>query len=117
MITLPTLSEFDPATSQEGSLDPLGLNPISEALGVALAPGVRERQHNPRYLTLMMAGSSLCKDFDPDKVALDEVSAPWQVYEWHVVEGLVRSSKAGLDPKNLPGVNKTQRVLKEGRHL
>lgn len=47
---LPFLSQFDPPEQAEGSLDPLGLYAIADALGVRLAPGVRERQSKPRGL-------------------------------------------------------------------
>jgi hypothetical protein len=49
----PLLSEADPKQSQEGSIDPLGTYPIADALAVRLAPGVRERQSRPRFLTAM----------------------------------------------------------------
>ncbi len=39
-----SLSEYDPPLTSEGSIDPLGLYPIADALGVRLVPGVRERQ-------------------------------------------------------------------------
>lgn len=57
---LPFLSQFDPPEQAEGSLDPLGLYAIADALGVRLAPGVRERQTKPRYLTLALVGMAAC---------------------------------------------------------
>lgn len=114
---LPTLSAYDPAVTTEGSLDPLGLSLTAEALGNALAPGIRERQHNPRFLTIMAVGNALCQDFDADMIAVDGKSRPWQVYEWYVVEGLVRASRSGAPVENLPGISKTGRVLRDGLHL
>jgi len=39
----PLLSEKDEAESSEGGIDPLGTEPLADALAVRLAPGVRER--------------------------------------------------------------------------
>ena len=40
---LPHLSEHDPREISEGTIDPLGLYSIADALGTKLAPGIRER--------------------------------------------------------------------------
>ena len=47
----PFLTEEDPAPSDAGTLDPLGLYAIADALAVRLVPGVRERQKHPRSVT------------------------------------------------------------------
>lgn len=49
--TLPYLSQYDPISSNESAIYPLGVNIIAETLVTKLAPGVRERRVNPRYLT------------------------------------------------------------------
>ena len=49
---LPLLSANDPTTNSEGTLDPLGLYLIADALGIKLIPGIRERMTHPRFLTL-----------------------------------------------------------------
>jgi hypothetical protein len=49
----PQLSDRDDEESSEGGIDPLGTEPIAESLGVALSPGVRERQQHPRFVTAM----------------------------------------------------------------
>lgn len=59
---LPFLSQFDPPQQSEGSLDPLGLYSIADALGVRLAPGIRERQTTPRFLTLALVGMVACDE-------------------------------------------------------
>ena len=41
---MPFLSAKDPANSSEGTLDPLGLYQIADALGVKVIPGIRERE-------------------------------------------------------------------------
>jgi hypothetical protein len=79
---LPLLTEVDPTTSTEGSIDPLGLFAIADSLGVRLAPGVRERQAHPRFLTAIAVSCAVCSEFDEAVVAKDGVSPPWQVFEW-----------------------------------
>jgi hypothetical protein len=101
---LPFLSQFDPPEQSEGGLDPVGLYSIADALGVLLAPGVRERQSNPRYLTLALVGFAACGD---ELVAAGDKKQlpPWLVYEWIVVESLVRQLPA------LEGIPGRRKVL------
>jgi hypothetical protein len=103
---LPFLSQFDPPLQAEGSLDPLGLYSIADALAVRLAPGVRERQSKPRYLTLALVGMLACGD---DVVAEGEAKRlpAWLVYEWLLVEALVRR----LDGSALTGIPGRDKVL------
>jgi hypothetical protein len=135
MTAFPLLSEYDPGVSAEGSLDPLGLYGIADNLAVRMIPGVRERQQHPRFLTVMCVSLTVCSEFEEGLVAADRVSEPWQVFEWYVVEGLVRtlSSKKDLVPQagdkvvdlypgltkidhlhGLPGRNKTAKAIQEG---
>lgn len=88
---LPLLSEYDPVTSSEGGLDPLGLYSIADALAEKLVPAVRERQKHPRFLTAMTVAAEVCEALGDD-IAKDGVSPPWQVFEWYLVEGFVRSA-------------------------
>ena len=112
---MPLLSAADPAESSEGTIDPLGLYPLADELGVLLVPGVRERQSHPRFLTLMAVSMAVCQDFPEDTVARDGTSEPWLVFEWHLVEGLVRAT-AAEDAKmlvGLPGSQKAARAIGE----
>lgn len=84
-LRIPFLSEYDPATSAEGALDPLGLYAIADSLARRLVPGVRERMSRPRFLTTMAVGAFLTRGFDEGIVAKDGESEPSMVYEWHVV--------------------------------
>ena len=109
----PLLSEYDPAISSEGGLDPLGLYPIADALAEFLVPAVRERQKHPRFLTAMALGAELCKNFENDTVAADGISPPWQVFEWYVVEGMARTA---VDPEEIlgvPGTEKARQAIKD----
>ena len=106
----PFLSQFDPPEQAEGSLDPLGLYSIADALGVRLASGVRERQSKPRYLTLALVGMAACSDLrvaEGDKIRLPA----WLVYEWIVVESLVRELKGTPSLQGIPGRDKVQSTL------
>ncbi len=109
----PLLSEIDPKESQEGSIDPLGMYPIADALGIRLAPGVRERQSRPRFLTAMAVSLALCERFDEERVATDEVSEPWQVFEWYAVEGLVRTLGESGRLNRLPGTEKATDAIRD----
>lgn len=96
-IILPKLSEYDPIRSAEGAIDPLGLYVIADRLAIRLIPGIRERMSHPRFLTAMAVGTVILKDYDEDAVCADGQSLPYLIYEWHAVEGIVRTR--GDDPK------------------
>lgn len=113
MILAPLLSEKDLRDSSEGSIDPLGTYTIAEALATRLVPGVRERQRHPRFLTAMAVSLAVCSHCDDDIVASDGISPPWQVFEWYLVEGLVRT----LDKSRrtgLPGSAKVEAAIVDG---
>ena len=110
----PFLTESDPAFSSEGSLDPLGLYAIADSLAVRLVPGVRERQSHPRFLTAIAVSLVICSDFPEDFVSkADGVSEPWQVFEWYMVEGLVRTIKEDALLRGLPGRDKAARAIRD----
>jgi hypothetical protein len=108
----PLLSEADPATSTEGTIDPLGLFAIADSLAMRLAPGIRERQSHPRFLTAIAVSCAVCADFDEDVTAKDGISPPWQVFEWYMVEGLVRTLKGTDELRGLPGNEKASDSIK-----
>lgn len=108
---LPLLTEADPGTSSEGSIDPLGLYAIADSLGVRLAPGVRERQSHPRFLTAIAVSCAVCSEFDENLTAKDGVSPPWQVFEWYTVEGLVRTLRGTAEIRGLPGIDKASSAI------
>lgn len=114
---LPLLSEKDLKLSGEGSIDPLELYPIADSLATKMIPGIRERQRHPRFLTTIAVSLYLTASFEEDTLASDGVSAPWQVFEWYVVEGLVRQSNNGNELTGLPGIDKTRQAINSGLHL
>lgn len=63
---LPSLTAFDPETSSEGTLDPLGLYLIADQLASKLVPAVRERMQRIRFLTAMAVGAVLSEELEWD---------------------------------------------------
>jgi len=54
---MPLLSEADPAESAEGSIDPLGMYPIADALASRMVPGVQERPYLKGAWTFVFTAS------------------------------------------------------------
>jgi hypothetical protein len=65
----------------------------------------------------MAVGTVILRDYDEDVVCADGQSLPYLVYEWHAVEGIVRT--CGNDPSlsGLPGVLKARDCLNDRLHL
>jgi len=61
----------------------------------------------------MAVSLSLCSEIDEDLVASDGVSEPQQIFEWHVVEGLVRSTSEKKLLRGLPGQDKAATAIKD----
>jgi len=61
---LPSLTAFDPETSSEGTLDPLGLYLIADQLATKLVPAVRERMQRIRFLTVMAVWAVLTEELE-----------------------------------------------------
>ncbi len=113
----PLLTEYDPALRSEGSIDPLGLYAIADSLALRLVPGLRERMQHPRFLTATAVSLAVCSAFDVERVAADGTSEPWQVFEWYLVEGLVRTIKDEGQLRGLSGRSKAATALRYGEPL
>jgi hypothetical protein len=114
-VLVPLLTEKDDIESGEGGIDPLGTEPLADRLAGKLVPGVRERQRHPRFLTATAVSLSLCSEFEDEALASDGVSEPWLVWEWYLVEGLVRT--LGRTPDailGLPGREKAANAISGG---
>jgi hypothetical protein len=119
-MNIPSLSAYHTLENSQGTLDPLGTNSIADRLATRLVPGFRERMKHPRYLTAMAVGSVVCSQFDEDQVATDDVSSPWQVYEWHVTSALVKEFHSSADKDQLiglPGREKTTTAMQKNLPL
>ncbi|QDV25302.1 hypothetical protein [Aureliella helgolandensis] len=114
-VVLPSLTTFDPETSSEGALDPLGLYLIADQLATRLVPAVRERMQRIRFLTAMAVGAIVTEEFEPSSV--EESCAPWLVWEWLVVESLLRSPTIASELRGVPGTLVTKRALNSHKYL
>ncbi|MEJ7914350.1 MAG: hypothetical protein WKF70_14430 [Chitinophagaceae bacterium] len=118
-MNLPHLNSYHTIDAAQTTVDPLGLVSLSGKLSNRLTPGLRERMSHPRYLTAMAVGAIVCSAFDEDELATDEVTAPWQVYEWYVASSLVRRfEKEGAEQlSGMPGRQKTISAMRKSIHL
>ena len=111
----PKLTAYQTLENSQGTLDPLGLYSIADRLANYLAPGLRERMKHPRYLTAIAVGAVVCGEFGEDELAADEVSQPWQVYEWYVASALVKRYEDDIfQLRGLSGREKTMNAKKAG---
>ncbi len=88
-VALPQLTEEDPEVAGEGSIDPLGLAPLSELLGELLLPGITNRMRRPRLLTAMAVGAVATDGLEESIEPADGRSTPSVCFEWLVLEALV----------------------------
>jgi hypothetical protein len=114
-LVLPSLTVFDPETSSEGTLDPLGLYLIADQLATRLVPAVRERMQRIRFLTAMAVGAIITEEFESSSD--DDGCAPWLVWEWLVVESLLRSPNVAPELRGVPGTLVTKRALNSHKYL
>ncbi len=114
----PYLTQADPVTLSDGSLDPLGLYVIADRLALNLVPGFRERMSKPGFFKAIAAGSYICSHFH-SKYAEDQKTPAYLVYEWYVVQGLIKTYLKS-DPDQLvglPGREKTTNAYQTGEPL
>jgi len=113
--SLPFLTSYDPPGTSEGTLDPLGLYQIADQLAVQLVPAVRERMQRIRFLTAMTVGSLVTEGLEDDPRHRD--ASPGLVWEWLVVEALVREAGENGDVRGVPGTLVTRRALDQHGYL
>ena len=113
--TFPFLTSYDPPGTSEGTLDPLGLYQIADQLAVKLVPAVRERMQRIRFLTAMAVGARVTEGLEDDPRQRD--ASPYLVWEWLVVEAMIRA--VGDDSKiwGVPGTLVTRHALGEHGYL
>lgn len=112
---IPFLTTYDPRGIGEGSLDPLGLYQIADHLATQLVPAVRERMRRIRFLTAMAVGSLLTEDLDDEFRHRD--SSPYLVWEWLVVEALIRDERMDVSAGSVPGSRVTRTALAQHGYL
>ena len=110
-IKLPFMTLPHPVVSGEGALDPLGLASAGDALADWLVPGLRARMSRPRFLTAMAVSAAVCDGLE-NRIAKDEVTPAYQVFEWLLVEGFARvPAPARDDILRTPGIEKARIAL------
>src|SRR5687768_5943144 len=115
MSSFPFLTAYDPAGTSEGTLDPLGLNQIADQLAVQLVPAVRERMRRIRFLTAMALGALVTEGLEDDPSNRD--ASPYLVWEWFVVEAIVRQIADEKDLGGVPGRHMARRAIDQHGYL
>lgn len=113
--TFPFLTAYDPPGTSEGSLDPLGLYQIADQLAVMLVPAIRERMQRIRFLTAMAVGALVTEGMDDDPELRD--ASPYLVWEWLVVEAIVRTRGDDNLVWGVPGTHVAGRALNSHGYL
>ncbi len=114
-ITFPFLTNYDPPGSSEGALDPLGLYQIADQLAVQLVPAVRERMQRIRFLTAMAVGALAMEDLEDNPNQRD--ASPYLVWEWLVVEAIMREMGNNSSIWGVPGTLVTKNALARHGYL
>lgn len=112
---LPRLSAYDPGATGEGGLDPLGLSAVADRIADILAPGLRARMSQPRFVTLSAVGAIAYQTLSD--ITADEGKTTADIaFEWIVVEALIRNPGSGRTD-GVPGNHKAQRARAAGERL
>jgi len=115
MSMMPFLTTYDPAGSSEGTLDPLGLYQIADQLATRLVPAIRERMQRIRFLTVMAIGGLVTEGLDGDPEQPE--AHPFLVWEWLVVEAIIRAIHDDPGVWGVPGTLVTRRALADYGYL
>ncbi len=94
-VVLPSLTSLGPETSSEGTLDPLRLSLIADQVATRLVPAVRQRMQRIRFLSAMAGVAIVNLEFESSST--DDGYARLLVWEWLVVESLLRSSSVASE--------------------
>jgi hypothetical protein len=113
--SLPFLTSYDPSGTSEGTLDPLGLYQIADQLAIQLVPAVRERMQRIRFLTAMAVGALVTDQIEDDPRLRD--ASPYLIWEWLVVESMIRSKHDGSSLWGVPGTLVVRRALDQRGYI
>jgi hypothetical protein len=113
--SFPFLTSYDPPGTSEGALDPLGLYQIADHLAVQLVPAVRERMQRIRFLTAIAVGALVTEGLEDDSRQQD--ASPYLVWEWLVVEALIRRMGDNPSVWGVPGTQVAGRALDQQGYL
>ena len=115
-LTLPFVTDPDPDTMLEGSIDPLGLLGLAGHVADRLAPKIAARMARIRFLTAIAVCSSLVDE--PEEHTGADGTPVYLPFEWLLIESFVRRKPPGrLD--RVPGIDKARNRLASdpSRHL
>jgi hypothetical protein len=88
---------------------------IADQLAVQLVPAVRERMQRVRFLTAMAVGAFVTEGLEQDPKNRD--ASPYLVWEWLVVEALIRAMNDDPGVWGVPGTLVTRRALDQHGYL
>jgi hypothetical protein len=111
----PFMTAYDPPGTSEGTLDPMGLYQIADQLATLLVPAIRERMQRVRFLTAMAVGAIITEDLEDDGTQRD--ASPYLVWEWLVIEALVRKMREDEAIWGAPGTLLARRALDQHGYL
>jgi hypothetical protein len=119
MLQPPLASEFDPAESDETSIDPLGLATTYERLADQMLGNVTVRMTRIRLVTAIAVGAVVAETWDDGEVAKDEVSTADMVFEWLTLIAFVRPGRGGAEERlrRVGGMQKVKRALLAGNPI
>ena len=116
MLLPPLASEFDPAESDETSIDPLGLATTYERLADQMLGNVTVRMSRIRLVTAIGVGAVVAEAWGDGEVANDGVSAPDMIFEWLTIMAFVRHGRGEVQDhlRGVGGMQKVERSLRAG---
>lgn len=106
---MPFMTRYDPPGTSEGTLDPLGLYLLADQLATRLVPAVRERMLRVRFLTALTVGSLVTEEVECNP--RNPETPPYLVWEWLVVEAIVRSFGEDSEVRGVPGSDVTRKSI------
>src|SRR5207244_10972734 len=92
LIAAPCRRPFDAGASADGSIDPLPLASTYDNLANRLLPHLTVRMQRPRFLTAIAVGALICDGLH-DEISADGRTPSWLVFEWHIIEALMRGQQ------------------------
>jgi hypothetical protein len=113
--SLPFMTSYDPLGTSEGTLDPLGLYQIADQLAMQLVPAVRERMQRIRFFTAMAVVALVTEGLEDDPSQRD--ASPYLVWEWLVVEALMRKMREDSSIWGVPGTLVARRAIDQYGYL
>lgn len=109
---LPRFSAADDGEVGEGTLDPMGLGAAADRIADLLAPGLRARMINPRFVTLAAIGAKAWQNAPAIDGSFS--TRPDIAFEWIVTEALARNQPGTGEAHVFPGSRKVNRAIRRG---